>query len=335
MSEEKVYNRIFSKEKWEKVNKYNKSLMDDFLLELKSQKKKDGTIKQYKNDLRILFIYILEELDNKPISRLNKKSFRNYSLWLSSDCNMSNARVNRLLSALRSMLTYATDDDDYSDDIEINYAAKVKGLKKDAVRDIIFLSMDEVNYLYETLINSKKYQQATLLGLMIDSACRRREAYQVEKDSITQDGAFTNVVIGKRGKKFKLLYNDMTKRAYELYMTQRGEDDIKSLWITKDWDGVVRQASYETLYYWVRSWRPIIEEYSHEEKKFNAHSFRHIALELLSTGEHYICKKLGKEKFELRELQLLANHSDISTTQSYLADKSEDELLLAFGLKQE
>ena len=66
---------------------------------------------------------------------------------------------------------------------------------------------------------------------------------------------------------------------------------------------------------------------------FNAHSFRHIALELLSTGDHYICKKLGKEKFELRELQLLANHSDISTTASYLADKSEDELLAAFGLK--
>ena len=329
----KVYNRIYSKEKWDQVNKYNKNLMEDFLLELKSQKKKKGTLDQYKNDLRILFIYILQELDNKPISKLNKKSFRNYSLWLSSDCNMSNARVNRLLSALRSMLAFATDDDDYSDDIEINYAAKVKGLKKEKVRDIIFLSMDEVNHLYETLIEKEKYQQATLLGLMVDSACRRNEAYQVEKDSITENGAFTNEVIGKRGKKFKLLYNDMTKRAYKLYMEQRGEDNIKSLWITKE-DGEVKQASYESLYYWVRSWRPIIEEFSGEEKPFNAHSFRHISLELLSTGEHYICKKLGKAKFELRELQLLANHSDPSTTASYLADKSDDELLLAFGLKQ-
>ena len=62
-----VYNRIYTKEKWEQVNKYNKDLMNDFLLEFKSQKKKESTIKQYKNDLRILFIYILEELDNKPI----------------------------------------------------------------------------------------------------------------------------------------------------------------------------------------------------------------------------------------------------------------------------
>lgn len=329
---EQIYNRIFTKDKWEKVNKYNKNLMEDFLLELKSQKKKESTLKQYRNDLRILFIYILEELDNKPIHKLNKKSFRNYSLWLSTECNMSNARVNRLLSVLRSMLTYATDDDDYNEEIEINYAAKVKGLQKEAVRKIIFLSMDEVDYLYEKLIEMKKYQQATLLGLLIDSACRRNEAYQVLKDSITDDGVFTNIVTGKRGKKFRLLYNDMTKKAYKLYMEQRGEDNIESLWITKEY-GQIRQASYESLYYWVRSWRPIIEEYSGEKKKFNAHSFRHIALELLSTGDHYICKKLGKEKFELRELQLLANHSDISTTASYLADKSEDELLVAFGLK--
>lgn len=333
MSEKSVYNRIYTKEKWENVNKYNKSLMNDFLLELKSQKKKESTIKQYKNDLRILFIYILEELDNKPIHKLNKKAFRNYSLWLNTECNMSSARVNRLLSALRSMLTYATDDDDYSDDIEINHASKVKGLQKEKVRDIVFLSMEEVNFIYERLIDKKKYQQATLLGLLVDSACRRNEAYQVEKSSISEDGNFTNTVTGKRGKKFRLLYNDMTKNAYALYMKQRGEDDIESLWVTYDKDGKARKASYESLYNWVVSWRKIVQDFSGEYKEFNAHSFRHIALELLSTGDHYVCKKLNKEKFELRELQLLANHSDISTTASYLADKSEDELLSAFGLK--
>lgn len=327
-----IYNKIYTKEKWEKVCKYNKDLMADYLTELKAQKKKEGTIKQYKNDLRIVMIYIFDELDNKPICKLNKKSFRNYSLWLSTEKNMSNARVNRMLSALRSMLTYATDDEDYSDDIETNYAAKVKGLQKESVRDIIFLTMDEVEHIYNHLISHKKYQQATLLGLMIDSACRRNEAYQVEKSSITEDGAFTNVVIGKRGKKFRLLYNDMTKKAFKLYMEQRGEDDIESLWVTKE-DGKVKKASYESLYNWVRCWRQIIKDYSGVYKPFNAHSFRHIALELLSTGDHYVCKKLGKEKFELRELQLLANHSDISTTASYLADKSEDELLTAFGLK--
>ena len=67
-----VYNRIYSKNKWEQVNKYNKELMEDFLLELKAQKKSQGTISQYKNDLRIMFIYILEELGNKEIYKFTR-----------------------------------------------------------------------------------------------------------------------------------------------------------------------------------------------------------------------------------------------------------------------
>ena len=61
-----VYNRIYTKEKWEQVNKYNKNLMEDYLLELKAQKKSQGTIDQYRNDLRIMFIYIfLERIGRK------------------------------------------------------------------------------------------------------------------------------------------------------------------------------------------------------------------------------------------------------------------------------
>lgn len=325
-----VYNRIYTPKKWEEVNKYNKELMEDFLTELKSQKKKKGTIDQYRNDLRIMFIYILDELRNKPVCDLKKKNFRNYLLWL-QDKNMSNARINRLMSALRSMLEYATNEEDYEDDIEINYASRVKGLEKEKVRKIIFLSMEEIELIYNYLIEHNEYQQATLLGLLIDSACRRREAYQVTKESILEGGNFTNEVIGKRGKKFNLLYNDMTKKAAKLYLEDRGEDNIESLWIVGKGDNK-KAASYETLYNWVVGWRKILFELTGETKNFNAHSFRHGALELLSTGEHYICKKLGKEKFELRELQLLANHSDVSTTASYLKDKSKSELLKAFGL---
>ena len=77
-----VYNRFYTKQKWEQVNKYNKELMNDFLLELKAQKKSEGTRKQYMNDLIIVFIYILEEEDNKPIYKLKKKAYRNMMLYL-------------------------------------------------------------------------------------------------------------------------------------------------------------------------------------------------------------------------------------------------------------
>lgn len=323
-----VYNRFYTKQKWEQVNKYNKELMNDFLLELKSQKKSEGTRKQYKNDLRIVFIYILEEEDNKPIYKLKKKAYRNMMLYL-QEKEMSNARINRIFSALRSMLEFGSLEEEYEDELEINYASKIKGLTKSATREIIFLTDEEVEYIYNRLIEKKRYQQALLLALMYDTSGRRNECFQVTKDSISKDGNFTNQVTGKRGKTFRLLYNDRTKQAYELYMKRRGEDDLDTLWITKS-QGQKVPASYETLYAWVISWRKILAE-KFEYKEFNPHSFRHSCANNLENGTHYICHKLGR-KFELFQIQKLMNHSDISTTQSYLQDKSEDELLKAFGI---
>ena len=56
-----VYNRIFSKEKWDKVNEFNKNLLNDYILQAKSEGKTEASIKQYFNDCRIILIYIMEE----------------------------------------------------------------------------------------------------------------------------------------------------------------------------------------------------------------------------------------------------------------------------------
>lgn len=326
-----VYNRFFNKEKWEIVNKYNKELVDDFLIELKSQKKKQGTIDQYRNDLRIILLYIFDELENKPICKLKKKQFRNLMLYF-QEKGMSNARINRLMSALRSMLEFASNEEDYEDDIEINYASKVKGLQKESVREIYFLTDEQVEGIYNYLVERKQYQKACFIALLYDSAGRRREIWQVEKHNLLESN-FTNKVTGKRGKVFPLMYFDRTKEALKLWLEQRGEDDIDSLWVVGSGENK-RPASYETLYNWVQNFVDIYEELYGERMPFNAHSFRHSALESYSNGEHYVCEKLGGKKFELEELKLLAHHSDISTTSSYLKEKDEEFLLSAFGLAQ-
>jgi integrase/recombinase XerD len=328
LKKKNVYNRFYDESKWNNVPNFNKDLINDFLLELKAQGKSKGTISQYFNDLRIICIYIHDELRNKEFRQLKKKDFRNMVLFF-KDKGMSNARVNRLKSSVSSMLEFASNEEDYEDDIEINYAGKVKGLQKESVRSIVFLSWKEVEIIYRELLNQERYQEATLLALAIDSAGRKNELHQVLKDSITPDGNFTNEVLGKRAKKFKLMYNDMTKEAFKLYMEQRGEDDIESLWITSR--GERRKLDVDGLYDMVVSWRKILEEKTGEYKEFNVHSLRHIALELLSTGEHYMAKKLGK-KFDLDSLKLLAHHESIETTSGYLKDRSDDMLMEAFNL---
>lgn len=319
-----AYNKFFNKEKWQQVNKYNKNMLDDFLLELRSKRRSDGTISQYKNDLRILFIYIFDELDNEKISSLKKKQFRNYSIYL-QDLGLSSSRVNRLLSSLRSMLDFAESDDDYQDDISFNYASKVKGLQKEQVREIIFLEDSEIQLIYDALIEQEKYKQALLCAIMYDTASRRNEVFQIKStDIVTDSNLCQSEIIGKGRKKYRPIFQQRTKEAHERLIKSGHTNDL--IWVGDN--GI--PLSYETLYSWVIGWRKILKDKG-IDKLFNAHSFRHSALENYSDGSHYVTQKLGN-KITLTSLKTLANHNDISTTQSYLKDKSKDELLKEFGI---
>ncbi|HSQ87510.1 tyrosine-type recombinase/integrase [Romboutsia sp.] len=229
-------------------------------------------------------------------------------------------------------MNFGLDDDDYSEEFEdcrVN-PSRIKGMTKEKVRDIIFLSDEEILYLYDRLIEKGKYQQALFCMLMYDSAGRRNECHQVVKNFALEDENFTNIVVGKRNKKFRLLYRAKTKEIYDLYMSTR-KDDCDALWVTRK-DGKIVPASYETLYAWVISWRKIVAE-KFEYKEFNPHSFRHSSLENYGDGSHYVCREyLGGKKLEIEQLKILAHHEDVSVTMSYLKDKGDDELLSAFGI---
>lgn len=328
MARGRVYNKIYTKEEWDLVNEENKDLMEDYLVEMRASKKKDGTIKQYKNDLRIILIYIYRKLKNKSILELNKKNFRNINLWFIEELGLSNARANRLMSAVRSMLDFAEDDDDY--EYESNFAKKVKGLPKEEVREIVFLTNEQISKLREKLIELKDYQKLVLLDLSYDSAGRRNELAQVLKEGLLERNN-TNTVVGKRGKKFPLIYFSRTKESLKLWLDQRGEDDINSLWVLGK-DDKKREASYENLYDWFIYMAKLLEDIEGKETPFNPHSLRHSALENLSKGTHYLLKELGKEKLELNELRVYAHHGDVSTTQSYLKNDENDILSKTFGI---
>lgn len=195
MSRGKIYNKFYTDELWAKVNKENKLILDDFLAEYRQRKMKPGTISGYKNDLRIILIYILMELDNKCILNLKKKDFRGLSLFFTENCGMSPARTNRLKSALNSMLTFCEEDDDY--EYEINYAKKVKGIPRERVKDDeddFFFTFDEFIKVRDILIERGKLQYAILWSLGFDSAGRKNELFQVEKHGLL-DGNKTNIVV--------------------------------------------------------------------------------------------------------------------------------------------
>lgn len=330
----RIYHNFYTPELWEQVNKENKRILDDFLAEYRQRKMSKGTIAGYHNDLRIIMIYILLELDNRCVLDLKKKDFRGLSLYFTEECEMSAARTNRLKSAINSLLTFCEEDDDY--EYEINYAKKVKGIPKSRVKDDeddFFFTYEEFIKVRDILVEKGKWQLAVLWSLGFDSAGRKNELFQVEKHGLL-DGNKTNVVIGKRGKKFPLVYLDDTKELIRKYLEWRGEDNIDSLWIKGSGENKEPISDPNVLYGRIVSISKILSEVRGEQCNIFTHTMRHSRLECLAQGtDKRLLDENGQpRKYPLEQIQVFAHHSDVSTTQSYLKDHSEDTINSMFGI---
>lgn len=326
-----VYNRLYTEDLWKSVNTVNKEYMEDFLMEKRAEGKTDGTLYQYRSDCRYILCYIALNLDNVEITTLSKKDFRRLTLTLKDECEMSSARVNRILSVLRTFLLYLEDDDDV--DYERSAAAKIKGLPKEAVRDIVFIPNDVVIALINKLDAEKRYEEATLAALMFESGARRNEIRQVEKYSFYDDSKnATNIVIGKEQKKFRVLYFGLTKRCAKKYLDERGEDKIPNLFVKCE-AGEKVPASYEALYEFVVRWRKDLLEITGEDYNINPHSFRHSAFQCYSDGTHEALIEQGLDALPIEKIKLIARHNSAETTLSYLKDRGEEELEDLFKIK--
>lgn len=327
-----VYNRVFSNEKWEQVNKVNKDIVDDFLTEYKQQKKAESTIHAYYEDLRLVLIKILEDFDNKSILEMTKKDFRRLNIWF-DESGMSPARCNRIHSVINSLLSFCEDDDDY--DYEVNQSKKVKGVPREKVKtneDDFFFTYEEFVKVRDILVEKNELQLAVLWSIAFDSGARRNEVFQIKKDGLL-DGNKTNIVRGKRGKMFPLIYLNDTKELIRQYLEQRGDDDIESLWVTGSGENK-RPVSSITLYTRMLQINKILSEVRGEETNIFFHTCRHSRIECLLRGDDDRLKdENGKnKKYPIEQIMVFVHHSDVSTTQSYTRDRTEETINDMFGL---
>lgn len=331
-----IYNRIYTPELWNQVNPENKAIIDDFLAEYRQQKKAQSTINAYFQDSRIIMIYILQHHNNKSILEMTKKDFRNFSLWLSEDCELSANRVNRLKSTVNSMLTFVENDDQY--EYDVNYAKKVKGLPREKVKineDNFFFTFKEFIAVRDKLVEMGDLQTAVLWSLSFDSAGRRNELFQVKKTDIL-NGNKTNVVKGKRGKLFPLIFLDDTKELIRQYLEQRGDDNIESLWVSghgKNKSEVTKDALYGRIV----KCSKILSQIRGEEVYIFPHSIRHSRLESLiqGTDDRLKDENGNNRKYTLNEVAVVAHHDSIETTQMYLKNHDLDIIDSMFGFTQD
>ena len=322
------YNKQFDEEKYKLVNKYNKNALTDWLQQMKCEKKSKKTLYQYERNVKLFYIWVYDEQDNVPIYQLKKKQFRNYLLYL-QDLGLHANRVNSMKSAVSSMLNYLEDDEEYPE-IQSNYMAKIKGLPKDEAREIIFLTDEQIGYLYKTLIKSEKYQEALLLAILYDTGARKNEVYGLKLDYIDPEkNRTTKKVLGKRAKWFYLYYHQRTQEAYKLYVATRDYENDE-LWCKEP----NHKYTIDWMYSVVKGWNKIIEGKYGEYLDFNVHSFRHAFATNMTNGTHYVCKK-KHIKLSLTETQLILNHESAETTQNYIKRNDEEVIANAFGWDKE
>ena len=330
MAYKQPYNRTFSPEKWEQVNQENKELINDFITECKAKRRSEGTQKQYFADLRRVAIWVLDNCDNRSFLKLNKRDFRSFMIYCQEEWNLSAARCNRILSSVHMMLEMASDDDDLYEDYDRNASEKVKGVPRNPVREITFVPDEHIKLLYDYLMKEERYKEATLLAILYDSGVRRNEVLQVKRTDIADDKNSTEtVVIGKRSKKFKVIYFSRTKEAFKKYEATR-TDNCDALFINSEG----KPATAGNIYDWIKGWGTLLTELTGEDyTRLGPHSFRHCYIDNLLKGTHYLCKELNLGAVPLEKVKILAHHENSDTTLKYSFQDDNKDIEDFFGIK--
>lgn len=249
----------------------------------------------------------VEFSDNIEVEKITTELVRKYRLWLNryknnNDDELATITQSYHLIALRGFLGYLS-----KRDIPSLSPEKIE-LPKTNRKQVTFLHYDEVERLVDAIDTTSDIgkRDRALIDLLFSSGLRVSELVNLNRDHInTKRREF--MVRGKGQKDRPIFISESAARHIDEYLTAR-VDNLPPLFLSYSRNNVVdTSGNYRRLT--ARSVQRIITKYAHLAgitKHVSPHTMRHsYATDLLMNGA------------DLRSVQAMLGHSNISTTQVY------------------
>lgn len=236
-----VYNSgLVTDEKWEQVCQDNKYLLNEFEDYLKAADKSPQTIYQYISQLKIVFVWLLDNCNNKSFTDVKKREWVKFIGYLTSDLKVSSNRISSIKSAMSSLSNFIETilDEDYPTFRNIIKIIPTPG--KATVREKTVLTNEQIDLGLATLVEKRKLQLACFFALLLASGMRRAEAIQMRVDDFKPENLVLNGIWYKthpirtkgRGVQGKILEKYVSKeifqKYFDLWMQYRKEQGIQS-----------------------------------------------------------------------------------------------------------
>ena len=277
-----VYNDITSKEKLEKVNRDNLELESDFLEYLKATDKAKSTIKQYRNNLHIIWCWSLEYNENKAFTDFTKREITKFQNNAINVWGWSPRRIRTVKATARSLENYI---ENMLDDEFPNYRAiwnKIASPVNEEVRVKTVFKDEELKALLNFLMKNKQYMKACILALAMYSGKRKAEltrfkvSYFEDRNLICEGALYKTpekMVTKGHGQRGKLLDVYILAKPFKPYfdawMEERERLGIESEWLFPDMKNQNEHIEIPTMNSIAKTFSRLLK------KPFYFHSVRH------------------------------------------------------------
>lgn len=317
---------------WYDNNMDIKPLLQDYLNYLEIEKNR--SVKTRINYERYLKKFLEFSKISKP-EQISQDLARQYRLWLNRQifrqfqgkpAGLKKNTQNYYLIALRNFLKYLA-----KRDVKTLASDKIE-LGRQSERQVVFLENNELERLLGAPDHDsfKDLRDRAILELLFSTGLRVSELCGLNRDSInlsSKNGAGEFPIRGK-GDKVRLVFlSDAAKETLKNYLEKRKDID-EALFVRQAKNQVNLSAGGENLRLTPRSVERLVKYYAAKaglSKKITPHSIRHsFATDLLLNGA------------DIRSVQALLGHSNISTTQIYthITDRQLREIHKSFHGKR-